>query len=104
MQVRITAQGCELPGAVRQRAEATAAGWPRFDPAATNASFVFRIEGRAHSAEAVVHRRRLEPVVARAEAPSFRSALDEVDDRMKRMLKKDRERRKTHRPAHGSGR
>ena len=103
MQVQITAQGCELANAIRQRAEATAAHWRRFDLAATNASFVFRIEGRTHSAEAVVHRRRLEPVVAHAEASNFRSALDELDERMKRILKKDRERRKTYRPTPGAG-
>ncbi len=101
MQVQITAQGCEASGAVRRQAEAMAGRWPRFDPAVAKTSFVFRIQGRTHSAEAIVHRRRLETVVARAEAGNFRSALDELDGRMKRILKKDRERRKTYRPAHG---
>jgi len=104
MQAKITGQGCDVPAAARARAEAMAEKWPRFDPAADGASFVFRVEGRSQVVEAIVSRRRLEPVVARAGADSFRSALDELDRRMKRILKKNRERRKARRPDHAPSR
>lgn len=104
MQAQITGQGCEVPAAARRRAEAMAAKWPRFEPAADGVSFVFRAEGRSRVVEAIVGRRRLAPVVARASADSFRSALDELDQRMKRILRKNRERRKAHRPDHAPSR
>ncbi len=96
MHAQTTGQGCEVPAADRNRADAIAAKWPRFDPAVASARFIFRMEGRTRAVEAIVQRRRLEPVVAHAQAPDFRSALDELDERMKRILKKDRERRKAH--------
>lgn len=89
-----------MPAAARRRADAIGANWPRFDPAVASARFIFRTEGRTRMAEAIVQRRRLDPVVARAEGPDFRTALDELDEHMKRILKKDRERRKAHRPGH----
>ncbi len=97
MTTRISAQGCEVDDATRERAEALAERWPRYDPAVMDASFAFRLEGRQRSAEAVVSRRRRQPVVARGEGPDFRAALDRLDDRVKRILKRDRSRRTDHR-------
>ena len=94
---RITAQGCQITQGIRDQAEALAARWPRFDPATMSVSFVFQTEGRTCTAEAIVSRRRRQPVVARGKGPDFRIAMDQLDDHVKRLLRKDRARRKEHR-------
>ena len=95
--IRITAQGCEITQNDRDQADALAMRWPRFDPAAMGASFVFRIEGRSCQVEAIVSRRRRQPVVARGQGKDFRGALDELDDHVKRILRRDRTKRKEFR-------
>ncbi len=98
MPTRITAQGCEISSDIRDQAERLAGRWPRFDPAVMDVGFVFRSEGRFRIAEAIIARRRRQPVVARGTASNFRGALDELDQHVKRILKRDRKRRKDHRP------
>ena len=94
---RITAHGCEVSAALRIRAEVLSQRWPRFDPAVMNASVVFRLQGRSYSVEAVVTRRRRQPIVASGEGPNFRVALDDLDAHVKRRLRRDRSRRKEFR-------
>lgn len=98
---RITAQGCEITQADRDRAEDLARRWPRFDPAVMDVHFVFQPEGRSCCAEAIVSRPRREPVVAKGRGPDFRGALDELDQHVKRILARDRKRRKDFRPLTG---
>lgn len=97
MVVRITAHGCSISSGDRQQAEALAERWPRFDSAVMDVSFVFQTEGRLRYAEAIVSRRRRQPVVARGEGPDFRGALDDLDQHVKRILRRDRKRRKEFR-------
>ena len=97
MATRITAHRCEVSPALRDRAETLAARWPRFDPAVMDVSFVFRNQGRSHTVEAIVSRRRRQAVVAHGEGPDFRVAMDQLDDHVKRILKRDRSRRKDFR-------
>jgi len=82
---------------MRERAESLARRWPRFDPAVMDVSVVFRLQGRSHTVEAIVSRRRRQPIVARGEGPDFRVALDDLDTHIKRRLKRDRSRRKEFR-------
>ena len=97
MATRITERGCEVSLRWRNRASKLAVDWPRFDPAVMDISFVFKEEGRSHTVEAIVSRRRQQPVVARGEGPDFRVALDQLDEHVKRILKRDRSRRKDDR-------
>ncbi len=97
MPTRIAAHGCEITEATRDRARALAERWPRFDPATMGVRFVFQIEGRSHTAEAIVSRRRRQPVVARGRGSNFRAALDELDEHVRRILIRDRTRRKEYR-------
>jgi len=60
-------------------------------------SFVFQTEGRTCTAEAIVSRRRRQPVVARGTGPDFRIAMDQLDGHVKRLLRKDRTKRKEYR-------
>ena len=97
MTTRITAHGCEVDSRLRRRVEVLSQRWPRFDPAAMDASVVFRLEGRSHSVEAIVSRRRRQALVASGAGPDFRAALDDLDAHVRRRLKRDRSRRKEFR-------
>ncbi|MDE2762179.1 MAG: hypothetical protein OXQ94_03260 [Gemmatimonadota bacterium] len=99
MATRITAHGCEVDTLLRKRVDVLSRRWPRFDPAVMDVSVVFRLEGRSHSVEAIVSRRRRQPVVARGEGPDFRVALDDLDTHVRRRLRRDRSRRKGFRHA-----
>lgn len=99
MPTRITAHGCEVNAQLRDRVETLSQRWPRFDPAVMDVRVVFRLQGRSHTVEAIVSRRRRQPVVARGEGPDFRVALDDLDTHVKRRLKRDRTRRKDFRHA-----
>lgn len=99
MATRITAHGCEVDTLLRKRAEVLSQRWPRFDPAVMDVSVIFRHQGRSHSVEAIVSRRRRRSVVASGEGPDFRVALDDLDAHVRRRLKRDRSRRKGFRQA-----
>ncbi len=95
--IKITAQGCEVTEEERDHADTLAKRWPRFDPAAMGVGLVFRIEGRAYTVEAIVSRRRRQSAVASGQGQDFRGALDELDGHIKRILRRDRTKRKDHR-------
>lgn len=99
MAIRITAHGCEVDILLRRRAEVLSQRWPRFDPAVMDVRVIFRLQGRSHSVEAIVSRRRRQPVVASGEGPDFRVALDDLDAHVRRRLRRDRSRRKDFRHA-----
>ncbi len=102
MPTTITAQGCDVSDPLRERAQGLGRRWPRYDPAVMDTRFVFAVEGRTHLVEAIIARRRSRTVVARGEGPGFRGALDQLDDRVKRILKRDRSRRTDHRASRDS--
>ncbi len=95
--IRITVQGCEVPQKLRDRAKAQAARWTRFDPAVMDAALVFRQDGHDGTVEAIVSRRRRQVAVAKGRGRDFRVAMDELDERMSRILRRDRTRRKDFR-------
>ena len=96
--VRVAADGCDITQAERDRAELISRRWPRFDPATMGASFVFRMEGRMCAVEAIVSRKRRDAVVAKGRGADFRTALHELDEHVRKILKRDREKRKEVRP------
>lgn len=105
MKVEITARHCDLDDAVRERAESLTGKWPKYDSTASHARLAFEVQGTQHTVDAQVWRDRREPVAAKGEGADFRSALDEVDQRMRRILRKDNQKRRNHQgePADFSG-
>ena len=99
MATRITAHGCEVSELLRNRSESLAGRWPRYDPAVMDVQLIFRLQGRSHTVEAIVTRRRRQAAVAGGAGSDFRVALDELDGHVKRILKRDRSRRKDFRQA-----
>jgi ribosomal subunit interface protein len=94
--VQISARHCDVPAEVLERTEALAASLSKYSPRATAAEVVYMEEKLTRIAEIIVHVDGGEPLVARGEGAEFRTALDEVIDRISRQLRRQRERRTNH--------
>jgi ribosomal subunit interface protein len=68
----------------------------KYDPRVGAAEVVFEEEKRTRKVEVVLSVDRSEPVVAHGEGEEFRTALDQVVDRLSRMLKRQRAQAKSH--------
>ncbi|MFC1661209.1 ribosome hibernation-promoting factor, HPF/YfiA family [Gemmatimonadota bacterium] len=100
MRVKIVARHCEVPDSVRERAEEQLGKLSKYEPRLSGAEVVFETEKRLKRSEAVLKVDREEPVVAGGEGEEFRDAVDQMVDRLSRMLKR---RRSQRRERHGSG-
>jgi ribosomal subunit interface protein len=93
-----------VPSDVLERTEELAKALSKYSPRASAADVIFVEEKLTKQAEVIVHIDGGEPVVARGEGAEFRTALDQVMDRVGRMLRKQRERRTDHKaPPMGEG-
>ena len=96
MRITITERQCEVGKRTLDRAESQLGQLAKFEQRATAAELVFTEGRRSKSAEVVVHIDGAPHVTARGEGDSFRSALDQVVDRLRRIVKEQRERRREH--------
>jgi ribosomal subunit interface protein len=96
VQISITERHCEVGKKTRERAEVRIAQLSRFESRASLAEVVFSEGKRSKTAEVVMHIDGAPHVHARGEGDSFRTALDQVADRLSRMLKGQREQRRDH--------
>lgn len=96
MRITITERHCEVPQKVRERTERQIERLARYEPRATAAEVVYSDEKHTRKVEVIVHIDGAEHVVGRGEAADFRSALDQVTDRLRRMLSERRDRRRDH--------
>jgi ribosomal subunit interface protein len=96
LRVQITARHCSVPDALLRRTEEQINRLSRYDPRIASAEVTYTEEKRSRKAEVVLHIDGTEPVVARAEEPEFRSALDKATDRVTRMLKRERQQHRDH--------
>jgi ribosomal subunit interface protein len=96
VRVNITERHCEVPQRVRERTERQISGLSRYEPRATAAEVVYSDERHTRKVEVIVHIDGAEHVVGRGEAADFRSALDQVVNRLRRMLSERRDRRRDH--------
>lgn len=104
MKVQITARHCEVPREVLERTEEQVASLSKYSPRASHADVVYTEENLTKAAEVIVHIDGGEPIAARGEGTEFRTALDQVVNRVGRQLRKQRERRTDHKaPPLGEG-
>lgn len=96
MQVSITERHCEVGKRTLDRTESQITQLAKFEPRASLAEVVFTEGKRSKSCEVVVHIDGAPHSTARGEGETFRSALDQVLDRLRRILKEQRERRRDH--------
>lgn len=96
MKVNTVARRCDVPEHVIERANRKIGKLVRFDPRLTSAEVVFRIERHVHRVEAILSLNGHEPVVARGEARDFPTALDQVADRLSKILRRGRTQQVEH--------
>ena len=92
MEVTITARHCSIPDPVRERTSRLIARLERYEVRATSAIVNFEADHGARGVEARIAVAGGPPLVAHAEGPTFRSALDGAFDRIERQLKRRRQR------------
>ena len=97
MRIQITARHCDVRDAERERAEGLIQRLQRFDSHLSHAELIFEVQKQSHSVEGVLSLDRQEPVVAKGEGSDFVAALDELVERLGRILKKRHSRRVDHR-------
>jgi ribosomal subunit interface protein len=94
MRVQIAARHCEIPDAVRSRTEEQLGKLSRYDPRLTGAEVVFEVVKHLKKVDAILKVEREQPVVAGGEGAEFREAVDQMVDRLSRMLRRRRKLRK----------
>lgn len=100
MRVKIAARHCEIPETVRDRTEEQLGKLSKYEPRLSGAEVVFEIEKHKKKVDAILKVDREEPVVAGGEGVEFREAVDQMVDRLSRIL---RRRRKQMKDYHRSG-
>ncbi len=96
MRVQIAARHCDVPATVLSRTEEQLQKLSRYDPRVSGAEVVFEVEKHLKKVEAVVKVDREEPVVAGGEGVEFREALDQMVDRLAKILRRRRSQKKDH--------
>jgi ribosomal subunit interface protein len=94
MRIQIAARHCEIPDAVRSRTEDQLGKLSRYDPRLAGAEVVFEVEKHLKKVDAILKVEREEPVVAGGQGAEFREAVDQMVDRLSRMLRRRRKLRK----------
>jgi len=100
MRVQIAARHCEIPDTVRNRTEVQLGKLSKYEPRLSGAEVVFEVEKHIKKVDAVLSVDREEPVVAKGEGVEFREAVDQMVNRLSRILKR---RRKQLKDRHRSG-
>ena len=99
MRVQIAARHCEIPDTVRTRTEEQLGKLSKYDPRLSGAEVVFMVEKHLKKVDAILKVDREEPVLASGEGAEFRDAVDQMVDRLSRMLRRRRKQKKDyHRP------
>ncbi len=96
MRVQITERQCEVPDEVLERTEEQIRSLSKYEPRATSADVVYTEEKLSRNVEVHVHVDGAESVLARGDGAEFRTALDQVVDRLGRQLRRQRQRRRNH--------
>ncbi|MFV2006677.1 MAG: ribosome hibernation-promoting factor, HPF/YfiA family [Longimicrobiales bacterium] len=96
MRVQISSRRIELPDAVMDRTRDQLQKLTRYEPDLRAAEVIFKSSKRNKSVEAVLHIDSREPKVATGEGDTFQGALDQLVDRLGRMLRRGRDQRRDH--------
>lgn len=99
MNVKITVRHTEVSDEVRTRTEALVSKLQKFDPRVSTAEVVFDEEKHLKSVEGILHVDRDSPVVATGEAADFLSAVDQMVERLAKILRRRRSQVTRHRGA-----
>jgi ribosomal subunit interface protein len=88
MQTTITTRKVDVPEALRERADAVVQRLGKKANRPTHASVIFAADHERATAEIILKPSRGEPLVATADAPDHRTALDRAAAKIRRQLDK----------------
>jgi ribosomal subunit interface protein len=98
MRKTITILHCEIPDALRERADAVLDRLAGFAPRPHDGTVIFDVAHGHPSAEIRLHLARSEVVVAAAEAEDHRTALDRAEEKLRPQLERAGDRPGRRRP------
>lgn len=90
MRVQVTQRHCEVPRDVRDHAEERVSGLQKYDPRLSAAEVIFDEVKHQKTVEGILSIDRAPPVVANAEGPDFRAAVDLMVERLAKILRRRR--------------
>jgi len=96
MRVQTVSRHCEVPDAVLGRAVERFERLSRFDPALSSAEVIFVEEKHRKRVEGILSLDGEEPAIARAEETSFKAAVEQVADRLEKILRRRRSHSREH--------
>jgi ribosomal subunit interface protein len=96
MRVQIVARQCEVPPVVRDRTQEQIPRLARFDQRLSSGEVIFEEQRHLKKVEGVLSVDGQEPVVARGEGTEFRPALDQMLERLQRILRRRRDQSVSH--------
>ena len=96
MRVQISSRHTDIPDAIMERTRDQLQKLTRYDVDLRAAEVVFDSNKRNKSVEGVLHIDGREPKIATGEGDTFQGALDQLVDRLGRMLRRGRDQRRDH--------
>ena len=97
MEVRITSRHSTLPESLRDRTQELLSRLNRYGAPVSAVEVIFDEEKNSKKIEGILHIDRTDPIVATGEGDDFNEALSQVNDRLRRQLRKLQEQVTDHR-------
>ena len=97
MEVRITSRHSALPESLRDRTQELLSKLDKYGAPVSAVEVIFDEEKNSKKIEAILHIDRSDPIVAAGAGDDFNEALSQVNDRLKRQLRKLQEQVTDHR-------
>ena len=97
MEVRITSRRSTLPESLRDRTQELLSRLNRYGAPVSAVEVIFDEEKNSKKIEGILHIDRTDPIVATGEGDDFNEALSQVNDRLRRQLRKLQEQVTDHR-------
>lgn len=96
VRVQIAARHCDVSDPIRSRTEEQIRKLTKYDPRISAAEVIFEAEKHVRKVEGILSVDRDQPVVAHGQGADFREALDQLVDRLARILRRRRSQRTDH--------
>ncbi len=97
MEVRITSRRSTLPQSLLDRTQELLSRLNRYGAPVSAVEVIFDEEKNSKKIEGILHIDRTDPIVATGEGDDFNEALSQVNDRLRRQLRKLQEQVTDHR-------
>jgi len=97
METTISAIHCTIPESLHEHADRLARRLDRYELRAASLKLAFEKTNGVRAVEARLSSAGNPPFIARGSGPTYRSAMNQVFDRVERQVKRTRSRRREHR-------